>query len=55
MEMTRLEKFFVNRERKGLGNVQRVRRAIEGRGAGPMREAEKRVAAVYGGPGYEGE
>lgn len=28
MEMTRFEKFFVNRERKGLGNLRRVRRAL---------------------------
>jgi len=29
MEMTRFEKFFVNRERKGLGNLKRLRRALK--------------------------
>ena len=38
MEMTRFEKFFVNRERKGLENLKRVRRAIEGVDHGAIRD-----------------
>ncbi len=38
MEMTRFEKFFVNRERKGLGNLRRVRRALGAIDAGKIRD-----------------
>lgn len=38
MEMTRFEKFFVNRERKGLGNLGRVRRLLERVDAAQIRD-----------------
>ncbi len=36
--MTRFEKFFVNRERKGLGNIKRVRRALKSLDTGCIRD-----------------
>ncbi len=38
MEMNRFEKFFVNREMKGRGNLRRIRRGLEAAGAKDVRD-----------------